>query len=88
MTFRNDTQPITKETNNEIEYFLPGPNKENEKRASTNITKHIQKEFEEVFMAIECFEGMFSLQVKLDSKPCQVPHDMCYMHYKNHLKKN
>ena len=30
-----NNQPIAKETNNEIEYFLTGPNKENDKRAST-----------------------------------------------------
>ena len=61
-----DNKPITKETNNEIEYFIPGPNKENDKRVSTKISKQIQKEFEEVFIGIGCFEGMLSLQVKLE----------------------
>ena len=68
-----NNEPVTIETNNEIEYSLPGPNKENDKRVSTNITKQIQKELEEVFKGIGCFEGTFSLQVKLDSKPYQVP---------------
>ena len=68
-----NTMPITKETNNGIEYFLPGPNKENNKRASASITKQIQKEFEEVFTGISCFDGTFSLQVKPDSKPYQAP---------------
>ena len=54
-----NNEPITKETNNEIEYFLPGPNKENDKKASTNITKQIQKEFEEVFTGIGCLRGHF-----------------------------
>ena len=63
----------SKETYNDIEYFLPGPNKVNDKRASTNITRQIQKEFGEIFIGIWCFEGMFSLQVKPDSKPYQVP---------------
>ena len=66
-------EPVTIETNNEIEYFVPDPNKENDERASANITKQIQKEFEEVFMGIGCFEGMFSLHVKPDNKPYQVP---------------
>ena len=43
------------------------------KTAITNITSQIQKEFEDVFMGIRCFEGTFSLQVKPDSKPYQVP---------------
>ena len=55
-----NNEPTTIETNNEIECFLPGPNKENDKRASTNRTKQIQKEFEELFMGIGCFEGTFS----------------------------
>ena len=63
----------TIETNNEIEYFPSGPNNEDEKRATANITRQIRKEFEDVFRGIGCFEGMFSLQVKLDSKPYQVP---------------
>ena len=66
-----NNEPLTKETNNEIKHFLTGPNKENDKRASSNITKQIQKEFEEVFTGIRCFEGTFSLQVKLDSKQYQ-----------------
>ena len=65
--------PITKETNNEIEYFLTDENKENYKRATAYITKQIQKEFEEVFTGIECFEEMLSLQVKPDSKLYQGP---------------
>ena len=68
-----NNEPETIETNKEIEYFLPCPNKENDKRASTNITKQIQREFEEVFMGIGCFEGMFSLHVQLDNKSHHVP---------------
>ena len=51
----------TIETNNEIEYFLPGPNNVGDKRASANITRQIQKKFEDVFMDIGCFEGTLSL---------------------------
>ena len=65
----SNNEPITKETNNEMEYFHKGPNK----RASANMTKQIQKEFKDVFTGIGCFEGTFSLQVKPDSKPYQVP---------------
>ena len=69
----SNNKHITIEKNNEIKYFLPGPNKENDKGVTTDTTEQIQKEFEEVFMGIECFEGMFSLQVKPHSKPYQVP---------------
>ena len=57
-----------------MEYFLPGQYKENDKGESPNRTKQIQQEFEEVFTGIGCFEEMFSLQVKPDSKPDQASH--------------
>ena len=38
-----NNEPVTKERNNEIEYFLTGSNKENDKTASANITKQIQR---------------------------------------------
>ena len=37
-----NNKPITTETNNEIEYFLP-VSKRNDKRASAKITKQIPK---------------------------------------------
>ena len=36
-----NNEPLTIEKNNEIEYFLPGPNKGNNKKASATITKQI-----------------------------------------------
>ena len=51
----------TIETNNEIEYFLPSPNSVDDKRAGINITRQIQKEFEDIFIGIVCFEGTLSL---------------------------
>ena len=41
------------------------------KKASAEITKQLQKEFEDVFTGIGCFDRMFSLQVKQDRN--QVP---------------
>ena len=52
----------------EINYFLPGPNPENDKRVSTEITKQLQKYFKDLFKGIGCSDGKFSLQVTLDSK--------------------
>ena len=37
------------------------------------MTQRIHEEYGKVFNGIGCFEGRFSLQLKLDSKPYQVP---------------
>ena len=58
-------------TNNSchINYFLPGPNREVDKRVSTTITKLMHNEFPDDFSGIGCFEGIHLLQVKEGSKP-------------------
>ena len=68
--FENKDKPtvIDKEPTT-ISYFLPGPNKGNDKRATVEITQKLQKEFQDVFNGIGCFNGMFSLQLKPGSKP-------------------
>ena len=38
--------------NYEIEYFLSGPSKESDKKASTEITKQLKKEFQDLFTGI------------------------------------
>ena len=52
-----------------INYLLPGPNREADKRASVKLTKLMHYEFPDFFFGIGCF----SLQVKEGSKPYQVP---------------
>ena len=37
------------------------------------LTQQIHKEFNDVFNGIGCFKGTFSLQLKLDRRPYQVP---------------
>ena len=37
------------------------------------MTQRIHEKFEDMFNGIGCFKGTFSLQLKLDSKPYQVP---------------
>ena len=59
--------------NDTINYFLPSPNRNNDKRMSVEITQQWQRRFKDVLSGIECFDGMFSLQVKPDSKPYQAP---------------
>ena len=58
---------------NTINYFLPGPNQDNDKTVSAETTQQLQRDFKDVFTGIGCFDGMFSLQVKPDCKPYQVP---------------
>ena len=50
-------------------YFLAGPNCDSNKRKSAETTQQIHKKFDDVFNCIGCFEGTFSLQIKIDSKP-------------------
>ena len=54
-------------------YFLSSPNIEVDKRKSIELMQKIHNMFDNVFNGIGCFEGMFSLQLKPDSKPYQVP---------------
>ena len=35
---------------NEIKYILPGPNQKNERRASADITKQLQRDFADVLV--------------------------------------
>ena len=42
-------------------------------KKSAGITQQPQRDFEDVFNGTGCFEGTFSLQLKPDSKPYQVP---------------
>ena len=63
---------INKEPNT-INYFLPGPSQDNDKRVNAAITQQLQRDCKDVFPGIGCFYEMFSLQVKPDSKPYQAP---------------
>ena len=54
-------------------YFLSCPNCDTDKRKSAELTQQIHKEYNDVFNGIEYFEGTFSLQLKPDSRPYQVP---------------
>ena len=54
-------------------YFLSSPNIEVDKRKSIELTLRIHNVFDNVLNGIGCFEGTFSLQLKPDSKPYQMP---------------
>ena len=53
--------------NDEINHFLPGQNQDNDKKGNTEITKQLQRNFEDVFNGIGWFDGTFPLKVKQDS---------------------
>ena len=56
-----------------VTYFLPGHNQESDRRTSTEITKQLQWDFEDIFNGVGYFDGMFPLQLKQDSKPHHSP---------------
>ena len=62
-----------------IEYLLSGPSYDSNKKRSTETTQQPHKDFEDVFNGIGYFAGTFSLQLKPDSKPYQVP-QRCITH--------
>ena len=54
-------------------YFFSSPNVEADKRKSIKLMQGIHKVFGNVFNRIGYFEGIFTLQLKPDSKPYQAP---------------
>ena len=82
--YSNKSKPMVESRLSEtINYFLSGPSYDSDKKRSTEITQQLHKDFDEVFNGIGCFDGTFSLQLKLDSKPYQGLHDVWHMHVKN-----
>ena len=70
----NTEKPIVNnKLSNTIDYFLLGSNCDSAKKKSAEITQQLQRDFEDVFYGIGCFDCTFSLQLKLDSKPYQAP---------------
>ena len=65
--FENKDKAMVTDNDN-IEYFLPGPNSNIDKKVSTEITQQLQREFKDVFNGIRCFNDTSLLQVKPDSK--------------------
>ena len=64
---------INTNVNNLTNYFFSSPNVEADKRKSIKLTQGIHKVFGNVFNGIGCFKGIFSLQLKPDSKPYLAP---------------
>ena len=54
-------------------YFLSSPNVEADERKSIELMLKIHTTFGDMFNGIGCFKGTFSLQLKPNSKPYQVP---------------
>ena len=58
---------------NTVKYFLSGPSYDSDKEKSTELMQQLQRDFEDVFNGIGWFDDTFLIQLKLDSKPYQVP---------------
>ena len=74
-----NTQQDTNGQNNQnninklINYFFSSTNTDADKRKSSAMMQNIHNAFGNIFNGIGCFEGTFSLQLKPDSEPYQVP---------------
>ena len=75
-----DIAGISKQTANSqiqpakpINYFYSSRNIETDKRESDVMTQKIHSSYNDVFNGIGCFKGTFSLQLKPNSKPHQMP---------------
>ena len=60
-------------SNKSINYFHSSKDTDADKRKSSAMTQTIHETFGNIFNGNGCFEGTFSLQLKPDSKPYQVP---------------
>ena len=56
-----------------INYFYSSKYTEADKRESDAMTQNIHNAYSNIFTGIGCFEGTFSLQLKPNSRPYQVP---------------
>ena len=64
-------------TNKITNYFFSSSDVDADKRKSIKLMCEIHNTYGDVFNGIGCFEGTFSLQLKPDSKPYQVPPRAC-----------
>ena len=72
--FENKDKPMVTDNGNiNTRYFLPCPNNDNDQKASAELTQWLQRELKDGLKGIECSIGTFTLQVKPDSRPFQVP---------------
>ena len=54
-----------------VNIFFQALVKKSDRRASAEITKQLQRDSEHISNDTKCFDGMFCLQLKSDSKPYQ-----------------
>ena len=54
-----DKSMVNNQLSNTVNYFIPGPNYDNDKKKSAEITEQLQRDFEDVFNGIGCFDGTF-----------------------------
>ena len=69
----DNSQQHQSQANKLINYFYSSSNTDTDKSKSNTMTQRIHEKFGDVFNGIGCFNVIFSLQLKLDSKPYQAP---------------
>ena len=72
-TAKQDGNGQQHQANKLINYFYSSNNTDADKSRSKAMTHRIHEECGKVFNGIRCFKGTFSLQLKPDRKPYQVP---------------
>ena len=72
-TAKQDGNGQQHQANKLINYFYSLNNIDADKSKSNTMTQRIHETYGEIFNGIGCFEGTFSLQLKPDSQPYQVP---------------
>ena len=72
-TVKQDGNGQQHQANKLINYFYLSNKIDADKSKSKAMTQRIHEEYGKVFNSIGCFKCTFSLQLKLDSKPYQVP---------------
>ena len=87
-TNNNNGVTVNPNANTLTKYFLSCPNVETGKRKSAELTQQMHAEFDDVFTGIGCFEGTFSLQLKPNNRPYQVPQRCVAYALQNHSKMN
>ena len=70
---KQDSNGQQHQANKLINYFYSSNNADTDKSKSKAMTQMIHEEYGEVFNGIQHFKGTFSVQLKPDSKPYQVP---------------
>ena len=72
-TNSNKNQVVNKKDKYSINFFIAGPERSANIKASFELTKVVHIELKDIYTGIGCFQETFSLQGKERAKPYQAP---------------